>query len=252
MSKQSKERIAFEVIMILMMLALFCLITRLWPLLFLVVPGILIAAIRLLFVSAKKNDEPSAPISAPPEPQRPETEQDVIRIAFGILQRRITEQVISRYPSARWIWDVPNAIERFSKSESLTILLNSAGGFRRAAIQVSNLQFCGVIYDTTDTGRPDEPPPEADADGDPGYEGEPESDEQVDYALIAFQWVEANLLTLNNRCNDSIAEGLTTLLIPAGELPHPDSWTEVCAVLTCNGFREAVAQENGIRVSLPE
>ena len=252
MSKPVKERIAFEVIMILLMLALFCLITHLWPLVFLIIPGILIAALRLLFVSAKKNEDPPEAIIVPPEPARPESEQDVIRIAFGILQRRITEQVISRYPSARWIWENPNAMECFANSLPLTILLNSAGGFRRAAVQVGNLQFCGLLYETADTDNPDESPPDADADGDTEYEDEPESDEKVDYALIAFQWVEANLLDLNNRCNDGIAEGLTMLLISPSELPHPDSWTEVCAALTRNGFAEAIAGEDGISVSLPE
>ena len=252
MGKGFKERVAFEVLIILGALLLFCLIVRLWPLVFLVIPGILIAALRLLFASAKKKTDAPEPAVTLPEPPRHETEQDVIRIAFGILQRRITEQVTSRYPSARWVWEVPNAMERLADDLPLTILLNRAGGFRKATVQVHSLQFRSLAYETVETGKPDEPPPEADADGDPGYEGEPESEGKIDYALIAFQWVEANLLALNNRCNDTIAEGHTTMLIPAHDLPHPDSWAEVCDELTRNGFAEADIQADGISVAIPE
>ena len=246
MGKSHKERIAFEVLMILLSLVLFCLITRLWPLLFLVIPGILIAALRMLAQSAKR--KPDIPASADiPQPPRPDTEQDVIRIAFGILQRRVTEQVVSRYPAARWVWEVPNAIERFTEGPQLTILLSRAGGFRRAIVQVNSLQFRSLVYETTELSKAEDY-----AEPDPGHEETSVPDEAVDYALIAFQWVESNLLLLNNRCNDLIAEGLRTMLIPACDLPHPDSWQEVCEELTRNGFAEASAQEGGIRVELPE
>lgn len=252
MGKGFKERIAFEVLVILMALLLFCLITRLWPLVFLVVPGILIAALRMLFLPAKKKTDDPIPAVTPPEPPQPDNEQDVIRIAFGILQRRVTEQVTSRYPSARWVWELPDTMERFAGGLPLTILLNRAGGFRKAMVRVHSLQFHSLIYEAADTGRPDEPPPELDDDGDPGDTGVPEAGDTVDYALIAFQWVEANLLDLNSRCNDAIAEGQTTLLIPASDLPHLDSWPEICGELTRNGFTEADAQEDGIEVALPK
>ena len=90
---------------------------------------------------------------------------------------------------------------------------------------------------------PEDPPPEPEPDGD---------QEPVDYALIAYQWAEANLLGLNTRCNDAIAVGHATLLIPAGDLPHPDSWPDVCVELTRNGFTEAVVQADGVLVTIPK
>jgi len=252
MGKGFKERIAFEVLMILLALTLFCFITRLWPLLFLVIPGILIAAIRMLFLSAKLNKQDAAPVIIQPEPARPDTEQDVIRIAFGILQRRITEQIIARYPAARWVWESSNTIERFTEDMALAILLNRASGFRRAIVSVHNLQFCGITYETTETTISEETTQDIDAEVDLVSMDIPETDESIDYALIAFQWVEANLLALNNRCNDVISESLTTMLISAGDLPHKDSWAEVCDELMRNGFSAAVVQEDGIEVSLPE
>jgi len=236
--------------MVLGALALFCMITRLWPLLFLVIPGIIITAIRLLFISAKKEISRVAPPEAFREPPRQNTEQDVVRIAFGILQRRVTEQVTSRYPAARWIWETPNTIERFTEDMPLTIMLNRAGGFRKAAVHVYNLQFRSIVYETA-SGGSDEAQ-DSDFDGEPEHEETLHPDESVDYALVAFQWVEANLLALNNRCNDAIAKKEPFLLIHAHGLPHPDSWREICSELTRNGFNETIIQADGICVTIPK
>ena len=252
MRKRTKDRIAFEVLMILGALALFCLITRLWPLLFLVIPGIIIAALKTLSISAKKGMAAPPPIAMPPEPQRQETELDLARIAFGILQRRITEQVTSRYPGARWVWEMPNAMERFAEELPLAVLLNRAGGFRRATVQIHSLRFCGIAYETAEPGRPEEPPPEFDIDGDTGREYASDTGDDIDYALVAFQWADANLLTLNNRCNDAIAGGHPSMLIPACDLPHPDSWPDICDELTRNGFAGADIQADGIAVAIPK
>jgi hypothetical protein len=249
MGKGFKERIAFEVLTILGMLTLLCLVTRLWPLLFLVIPGVLAAALRLLFLSVKRETE--APISvAQPEASRPCTEQDVVRIAFGILQRRVTEHVTSRRPSAGWVWDTPNARERFAAGLPLTVMLNRAGGFGKAAVRVQNLQFKDIVYETAEEENANEASPGTDAEGCESKTA-PNADETVDYALVAFRWTEANLLALNNRCNDAVAEGRTTFLIPTDDLPHPDSWAALCRELTRNGFAEASVGTDGIGVALP-
>jgi hypothetical protein len=138
-------------------------------------------------------------------------------------------------------------MERFSQSLPLTILLNRAGGFRKASVTIQNLRFIGLVFENVSTDVPDEPPPESDNGGDPG------SDEgTVDYTLIAFEWVEVRLLELNTRCNEAIADGHKTLLIPANDLPHPDSWPEVCAELTRNGFDGASVRKDGVEVTLPQ
>jgi hypothetical protein len=246
------RRIAYEIIAILMILLLFCLITRLWLLVFLVIPCILIAALRMLYLSAKKKTEDSIPPPITPEPLRPETEQDILRVAYGVLQRRITENVTSRYPSARWVWGEPNTMERLLDNLPVTIMLNRAGGYVRAEVQIHNLQFRGLVYKTIESVLPDEPPPEFDADGDTGLEDIPEVESSIDYTLIAYQWTEANLLGLNVQCNDAIAEEQTTMLISASNLPHSDSWQSVCEELMHNGFSEAFITEAGISITLPK
>lgn len=252
MDKNFKGRIAFEVIIILGALVLFCLIVRLWPLVFLVIPGILIAAIRLLSLSSKKNAEIPPQSADMPIPKRPENEQDVVRIAFGVLQLRVTEAVISRYPDARWVWGVPNSIDRFANNLPLTILLNKSGGYGRAEVQTNCLRFAGLVFPSLESPKPDVPPREADNEGDPDSEYMTGGNQAVDYALIAFQWVEANLLTINSRCNEAIAEKRTTILIPACELPHQDSWPGVCSELMRNEFIDAEVQPDGISVELPK
>ena len=49
-----KRRIAYEVLIILGVLALLLFVCRLWPILLLVILGIFVAAIRLLFLSQTK------------------------------------------------------------------------------------------------------------------------------------------------------------------------------------------------------
>jgi hypothetical protein len=248
MNKASNGHIAFEVISLLGMLALFCVVTRIWPLLFLVVPGILIAAVRLLFISVQ-TPQPVIP-ETQPAPQLPVSEQDVLRVAYGVLQRRITEQVTGRYPVARWIWNVPNAMDRFAQGLPLTVVLSQAGGYKKAEVQVHNLQFRGLLYESVipeaqkETAQDTDDKPDAPEDA-------PQETEPADYSLLAFEWCEANLLRLNDLCNAAIAGNSESLLIPADMLPHEDSWEWICQELTRNGFPEAVISNGGIQVGLP-
>ena len=106
-NKEFKRHIAYEVLTILGTLALLLFVCRLWPILLLVILGIFIAAMRLLFLSARKaeNIPPLLP-AARPEP----TDQDIRDMAFGSMQRRITELVTADFPNARWVWKTPNAM----------------------------------------------------------------------------------------------------------------------------------------------
>jgi hypothetical protein len=249
MNRDFKRRIAYEVLFSLGALGLMCLITRLWPLLFLVIPGILTTALRLLFLSAKRTESP-LPAATPPEPPRQDTEQDAVRIAFGVLQRRIAGQVTARYPAAKWVWAESNATERFAQGLELIILLNRAGGFKKAEVQVHNLQFRGLLYENAASESPEEAASGSGDDDNPdnAYGGA----DRTDYSVLAFEWADANLLALNTRSNNVIAAGESAMLIPAHDLPHPDSWPDICSELTRNGFSGAAVNESGILVSLPE
>ena len=252
MGKNLKNSLTFEALMIILALFLFCVITRVWPLVFLVIPGILIAALRLLFLSAKKPSDKPETVVAPPAPARPDTEQDVVRIAFGILERRITGFVTFRYPNARWIWETPNAVECFADGLPLTIMLSQAGGFRKAVIHVQNLQFQGLIYETVKPDIPKEPPVEPDNEDSSPPDGTDGEKDPVDYSIIAFEWVDANFLRLNSLCNEAIAAGESTLLIPAYALPVRAGWENICFELARSGFVKSAISDEGILISLPK
>ena len=144
--KDYKRHLAHDALMILIALAIFLFICRLWPILLLVILGIFIAALRLAFLASTKVDpiEPVAPLPAS-VPRRP-TERDVQELAFGLIQERVTELIKEQYPQARWVWKSAQAKNRILAGEEVTILLNRAGGYREAVVQIRNLQVTGLRY----------------------------------------------------------------------------------------------------------
>lgn len=66
-NNEKKMRFAHEALIIMGVLALLCFVCRLWPILLLVILGALIAAIRMVFLSAQKV-EIVEPIPEPPGP----------------------------------------------------------------------------------------------------------------------------------------------------------------------------------------
>ena len=97
MDKSKKRHISYEALTLLGVIMLLCFITRLWPILLLALVGAIIAAIALLFVSLRK-PETVAPAPPLPPPPMPENEGDLVRMAFMILERRITEAVLCQHP----------------------------------------------------------------------------------------------------------------------------------------------------------
>ena len=175
-----------------------------------------------------------------PPPARPDNEADLLRRAFGLIQRRVTEHLAGAYPEARWIWELPNAQARIAAGEPVRIVLNRAGGYRKAEVQIVRLQFKGLKFEPAPDfvpTPPDEPPEE------PG---------ETDYSYLAFEWVEANLMELNTRISEAIGSGETELRIAADELPDPAAWQAVCDELIRNGFSEAVVTETGITTKQSE
>jgi len=253
MGKIPKNSIAFEALKIMLALLVICFITRIWPILFLVILGILIAALRLLFIAVKSDtDKPdkSAKTTKPavqPAPPRQYTEQDVLLIAYGILQQRINRAVGLRYPAARWIWDTPNPIECFNKNLPLTIMLNRAGGYKKAIVQVNNLKFYGLYYESAEPERRDE------TDEDEAGSSPDDADDAVDstdYSVLAFEWVDANFQHLNSQCNAAVQAGRKSTIIPAGALPIRASWETICYELKRTGFADAAVTDSGIRITM--
>ncbi len=249
--KNFKRKMAQEALVLLGMLALLLFITRLWPLLLLVILGIFIAVLRLLFLSAKKTEPeaPAMPLALPP----PKTETDLQTLAFTIIQRRITQILQDKYPDARWVWESSRAREDIMEGLPVFILLNHAGGYRRGKVILRNLQVLGLDFETAETKKEDEPPIPIELPTSPvPIPAEDEYEPAEDYGLVAFQWVEAHILELNERCNEAIAQGKTEYLIPAEELPVSESWDAICQELIRNDLHGAMCCDDGIIIEFEQ
>ena len=239
-NKDRKRQIAYEVLMILGSLALLTFICRLWPILLLIILGIFVAAIRLLFLSGNRVD-PVEPQPLLPAPIPAPTESDLRKLAHSLITNRVTTLVLNEYPNARWIWEAPNAFELIELGEEVYILLNRAGGYRKAKVIIQNLQVIGLQYQEI-TKKPDESEERTEA---PATEQPKEN-----YELIAFEWAESHIFELNARCNDAIGQGLTEIILTADDLPTRESWENVCLELQRAGLEDVECIAEGIKINL--
>ena len=262
-NKDFKRDIAYEILVFFIMLALLMLVLRFWPVLILMILGIFAAALRLLY---RRTEKVEVVLPAPEEPApKPETEKDLLRCAFSLIQMRITDEVVSVHPSARWQWYTPNPMANLERGDPITIILNGAGGYRKASVIICNLMFRSLEYETVEKTKEeytqqseDRSPETKESVGTvkSSFRDIPKPDstenESINYGYLAFEWVDAHLFELNDRCNEAIGRGHRTLLIPEVELPSKESWPEICRELINNDFDDAVSREDGILVSLQQ
>lgn len=242
-NKDWKRHFTNEALVILGMLALLIFICRLWPILLLIILGIFVAAMRLLFLSSKQA-EIMERLPMLPEPIRVPLERDVRDLAYAVILRRITELVLSEYPNARWVWEAPNARKLLEQNEEVFILLNRAGGYRRAKVLLNNLQVIGMDYCPLEL--------EVIPNPEPGTDNGAEDLEVKNYELLAFEWVEAHIMKLNEQCNEAIGRGLNELILTTDELPVRESWPDICRELTSSGLEDVFCIQEGIKVNLAQ
>ncbi len=247
MSKKERNRnMAYEVIVILGLLVLLTFICRLWPILLLVILGIFAATIKLLFLSSKKV-ETIEPLPSLPEVVINLIEEDVQALAYSVILRRITMIVLSEYPEARWIWETPNAQKSIEIGDDVYILLNRAGGYRRAKVVINNLQVVGIEYcseSEAEIGNSEEIKTVS--------QSEDNEDVIQNYELLAFEWAQANVFDLNSRCNEAIGENFTELVLLADELPIKESWPDICKELNRAGLENVKCVPEGIKINLTQ
>ena len=254
MNDKNKQRhMAYEAMMVLMQIALLTFFIRLWPILLLMILGIFVAALRLLFLSSKKV-EPVKPMEAFPPSAVPPTEPDMEDMAYFVIQRRITQILQEKYPNVRWIWENPGAKEDIIAGNPVYVLLNKAGGYRRGHVVIRNLHVFDVSFadEKKEINDPVLPPKDAPEPAPPATPPADDDNIPENYGLIAFQWVEAHVMELNDRCNEAIGEGLTEYLIPASELPVSESWEEICKELIRNDLHGAQCCDGGIIIEFEQ
>lgn len=245
--KEHRRRTAYDALGILGLLAALTFICRLWPILLLIILGIFVAALRLLFTASREVSVPDAEYEELDEdPQEPDLEA----LLFAEIQTGISAQVKADYPDAQWVWECANPRQRIREGKELFVILDRAGGFRRArvilsALGVKRLEYPGDAQPSDNPGPPakEEPP------ANPQPETPPEPPRE-NYELTAFEWVDAHLLELNSRCNEAIGQSLSSILIPASELPAPESWESICAELRRNEVKDVQPVTEGIQINL--
>ena len=246
MKKDWVRSMTYEAIVILGVIALLTFICRLWPLLLFVMLCLIGAAIRLLFLKVKDvttQQEPEV-VSVPEPKPKPVTERDVKDLAFSVILTRITELVEADYPKAKWVWEKPNAKALVLAGDEAYIILSGAGGYRRARLVVENLQLKSLDYMTVS-----QKPKEIDEDLPEDFDEEDDDAEiPVNYELMAFEWAESNVIELNERCNNAVGEGKEEMLIPADELPVPESWECICTELNRAGLENLEIVPEGIKI----
>jgi len=252
MDKESKQGCAYHMLILLGVILLLAFIKKLWPIILIALAGLVIVGLKLAFSKAQpaEDDIPAEQPATPP----PETEFSIIQKSFGLLQRRISEQVALQFPGAKWVWGVTNAVNSFRNNEPLFILLNGAGGYKKVHIVIYNLMFNGLRYITAEHANPQPEIRESPRDDVVVHlEEEPlPEDAPINYGRLAFEWVDSNMSDINEKYNEAIAQHKACLLIPAEDLPHPDSWPDVCEELKRIGFAVAEICEYGITINIAQ
>lgn len=217
------------------LLLLACYVCRFWPMLIFVIIYGIASIVYALVKDRKRRNALSVPTL--PEPIPAATEQDVLTLAYSLICQRVTAIVTADYPSARWVWESPNARQLIQEGRDVFILLNRAGGYGRAQVIIHNLQATGVRYGAVPAPAPAENTPPA----------EPENPADSDYSLLAFQWVDAHSPELAARCEKARKDGLDHVLVPEAELPIAQSWQDICTELARAGFKSQMLAE-GIKI----
>ena len=249
MNKDFTRRMTHEALIILGVLAFFTFMFRLWPLLVLVIFCIIGGAIRLLFLKAK-GETVKQTENKTDEPERAPTERDVRDLAYSVILTRISELVSSEYPTAKWVWEKPNARKLIESGEEVFILLNGAGGYRKAKVRIQNLQVAGIDYVTAEL--PPKPQVENEAEEDDDEAEEVSEPIPVNYGLVAFEWVEAHIMELNVKINDAIALGQEEYLIPEEELPTKESYAAIIEELGRQDIENAAEDPHGIKIEFKQ
>ena len=240
MNKKPVSPILREILISIGALFLIVFMCRLWPLLLLMIIAIFVALIILLF---KQSNKVEVIVPEPAKTENPEiripTQKDVYALAYSVILRQITAIVLDKYPNARWIWESPNAKERIEKGDELYILLNSAGGYNRAKVVVTNLQVTDILFGVA--------PAEEQIEDEDADDEEPMEE---NYELLAFEWVESHIVELNSRVNEAIGKGKSELLLKSDELPTRESWDDIRYELEKENIADTKCIPAGILIKL--
>ena len=208
-------------------------ITRLW---FLLIPAVLLTVSGWRYRTSKKKREQA--VDAESVPTHAVLPDPYLRICADI-----TKQLRTVCPEAKWVWERPDARVALFAGERVGIRCNRAGGYRRAFVRLDDALRVILQFESAPTPQTQEKPAE-----------EPKQAEPIpeNYGLLAFEWVDAHIMELNDRCNNAIGQGETSVLIEAQALPSRPAWESVCEELRRAELENVTIVPEGIRILLQD
>lgn len=225
-----------KAVIILGIIAILTLLFRLWPFFFIALALFIGARIWCRILSAKLPKESDV--------KRP-AKRRTSRAKKGIGEQ-VNMWVTADYPNAKWVWAHVDTPKRIANGEDVFIILNGAGGYRRARVNITGNIVVALEYMKAPIK---ESVPEQKLEVIPAENVAPEKQSE-NYDLMAYEWVEAHINELNERLNEAVGDGNSDYLLSAKELPIPESWTSVCAELKRAGVSEAECVEEGIKIKI--
>lgn len=247
--KNPKKHIVHDILIFIGILVLLVFICRLWPIIFLIIIGIFISALRLLYLLVIQT-EPQKNYPLLPEPQKEPDEEDIYRLAYTVILRRITELISADFPDASWTWEAPDAQREIRKGKDVSILLSKAGGYRRAVVIIRNATAVKVEYCEPDDKTSNSESETGLRENHEDNNTEMPNDTHIDYGLYAYEWVESHIFDLNDICNNAIGQGLSETVLSKDVLPAKESWKDISIELVRAGFKSAECIPEGIKINL--
>lgn len=234
----SKKELAHGTFVFLGWILLLSFASRVWIVFFIA----LAITVFLVIKSKKQKKEENSTSKSVIENQPNEIEADW----FTVILKQINEQVKNAYPDAKWVWKNANARKNIEAGEEVIICLNKAAGYKFAKVIIENLTVQGLDFAVNAEQNVGEEIEVVKADVVPILRGE----DNVNYDLFAYEWVQDNILLLNERINELIGQGETELNIPSEELPVKESWRNICAELMREGIKDVECVQDGIKINL--
>ncbi len=241
-NNRNKKGILYDVFIILGITFVLSWMCRLWPvILLLIFVALGIGFYKLVRKYSKTIDEATYV-----EPEMEDLTDVEVDDSYSMIVGRISAIVQDQYPNAKWVWEKANTRELIKANEDVFILLNQAGGYRKARVQVRDYQVEDVEFLSV---KPKEEPQENAANTD--VETVESGDGKKNYELLAYEWVADRIMLLNERCNEAIGRGDKELILTEEELPQEkDSWADICRELERAELKNVELISQGIKIKL--
>ena len=225
----------YKAVLALGIIAVVSVVFRLWIIFFIAIAMFIGARIWMRVIRAKMPKQSGT--------KRPAKRRSS-RARKGIGEQ-VSMWVNADYPNAKWVWAHVDTLQRIENGEDVYIILNGAGGYRRAKVNITGHIVVALEYMKAPVPEVSEQQPVTGV-----AESTSTGVQNENYELMAYEWVEAHITDLNERLNEAVGHGETEYLLPATELPVLESWECVCEELKRAGLCEVNSVHDGINIKL--